>query len=179
MLEDHSPTSRSSSRKPFRRKGGKNVIFDSSCVYYQLDPTDDTSEAEDDDGDQDDMITDSQLDVLDESVKETSIRVEGNQTKPVQRQKSQAAVEEIDKNVEQPHPSPRMDSETIDVTGAVYIGGHFSFQIMRDVKLCVSRISTIKSVVDLPRQYFAIQSWNLSRYPSLHPLLAIASLWVP
>src|SRR5271169_1470633 len=78
MLEDHSPTSRSSTRKPFRRKGAKTVIFNNSCTYYQLESTSydtsDCEEEEEEDDEIEDLITDGQNDELDEESIEPEIR---------------------------------------------------------------------------------------------------------
>src|SRR5271154_4927120 len=78
MLEDHSPTSRSSTRKPFRRKGAKTVIFNNSCTYYQLESlsydTSDGEEDEDEDDEIEDLITDGQIDELDEVSVEPEIQ---------------------------------------------------------------------------------------------------------
>jgi len=117
MLEDHSPTNRQNTRKPFRRKGGKNVLFNTSCVYYQLEPMDDSSEAEDEGLDQEELITDGQLDELDEPLTEATNRLEENSLKVNQRRQPQIVVEEPDNEIDQPHPSPRIDAETVDVTG--------------------------------------------------------------
>ena len=114
MLEDHSPTNRSGSRKPFRRKGGKSVLFNTSCIYYQIEPVDDSSDGEDEDVDQEDLITDSQLEEVD-PLETESKPSEDEQSRTVQRLKPEVVVEDIDFEPDQPHPSPRIDGESVDV----------------------------------------------------------------
>jgi hypothetical protein len=117
MLEDHSPTSRSSSRKPFRRKGGKTVIFNSSCVYYQLDCNYYSSDAEDDDHEQEDAPQEEEVNQLDEA--EGEIRTEDDTNhRPQYRKTDTADLDESgDYDFDQPQTSLRMGPETMDVSG--------------------------------------------------------------
>jgi hypothetical protein len=117
MLEDHSPTSRSSSRKPFRRKGAKTVIFNNSCTYYQLESTSyDTSDAEEEEEDIEDLITDGQIDELDQEV-ETHHPEE--KIDSLQRRKEDLAEMDslIDNDVDAPHLSPRIGMDSVDYSG--------------------------------------------------------------
>jgi|SRR5277367_953540 hypothetical protein len=125
MLEDHSPTSRSSSRKPFRRKGAKTVIFNNSCTYYQLESTSyDTSDGEEDEDDDDDeledLITDGQIDELDEDSVEPEIRAADQKSNPVQRREEVTEPDPfMDSDIDAPHPSPRIGIES-DVSGSIF-----------------------------------------------------------
>ena|SRR5579859_7497247 len=117
MLEDHSPTSRSSSRKPFRRKGAKTVIFNNSCTYFQLDPisyaSSDEGEEEDD---PEDLITESQIEDYDEPATGAA-RPYGDTDHALQ--KGQQEITELEDYNEHDisHPSPRIGIETVDVSG--------------------------------------------------------------
>jgi hypothetical protein len=117
MLEDHSPTSRSNARKPFRRKGGKSVIFNTSCVYYQLEPADDSSGAEEGEGDREEPIAGAQGNGLEKPASEVENHLEENAAKPKAHQNPEILVEELYNVIDQPHDSPRIDNETVDVTG--------------------------------------------------------------
>src|SRR5271169_3093800 len=121
MLEDHSPTSRSSSRKPFRRKGAKTVIFNNSCTYYQLDSLSyDTSDAEEEEEeDTEDLITDGQFEELDEEVSEVDSNPPGERVDTLQRRKDDLVEMNamIDNEVDAPHPSPRIGLEPLDYSG--------------------------------------------------------------
>ena len=120
MLEDHSPTSRSSSRKPFRRKGAKTVIFNNSCTYYQLESLAyDTSEGEDDEDDIEDLITDGQTEDHEQEAAEMETKRPEEKIDPVQRRKDELAEMDalIDSDVDAPHPSPRIGMDTVDVSG--------------------------------------------------------------
>jgi len=123
MLEDHSPTSRSSSRKPFRRKGAKTVIFNNSCTYYQLESTYDTSDGEEDEDDDDeleDLITDGQIEELDEESVEVEIRAPEPKPNLVQRRDEVTEPDPfMDSDVDAPHPSPRIGIES-DVSGSFF-----------------------------------------------------------
>jgi hypothetical protein len=125
MLEDHSPTSRSSSRKPFRRKGAKTVIFNNSCTYYQLESTSyDTSDGEEDEDDDDeleDLITDGQIEELDEESVELEIRAPEQKPNLVQRRDEVTEPDPfMDSDVDAPHPSPRIGIES-DVSGSFFL----------------------------------------------------------
>src|SRR3981189_2785794 len=114
MLEDHSPTSRSSSRKPFRRKAAKNVIFNSSCTYYQLDSLHTDSEGEDEEDYTEDYITEIQLDDCDEPASEQGDQPTEDRANALQRRKVDLA--ELDELIDnEDHPSPRIGIETLDV----------------------------------------------------------------
>ena len=120
MLEDHSPTSRSSSRKPFRRKGAKAVIFNNSCTYYQLDSLAyDTSDGEDDEEGMEDLITDGHNDDYNQEVAEVETKKTEEKIDPMQRRKDDLAEIDalIDSEVDAPHPSPRIGMDTVDVSG--------------------------------------------------------------
>lgn len=114
MLEDHSPTSRSSSRKPFRRKGAKTVVFNSSCTYFQLEPINyDSSDVSDDEDDLEEYA-DGQMDEYDEPVAEADQATD----KTMQRRKADLAeLDELIDDVDAPHPSPRIGIESGDETG--------------------------------------------------------------
>ena len=118
MLEDHSPTSRSSSRKPFRRKGAKTVIFNNSCTYYQLESLAyDTSDGEDDEGTED-LVT-GQNDDYDQEAAEVETKKPEEKIDPMQRRKDDLAEMEalIDSDVDAPHPSPRIGMDAVHVSG--------------------------------------------------------------
>ena len=119
MLEDHSPTSRSSSRKPFRRKGAKTVIFNNSCTYYQLESLAyDTSDGEDDEGTED-LVTEGQNDDYDQEAAEVEAKKSEEKIDPMQRRKDDLAEMEalIDSDVDAPHPSPRIGMDAVHVSG--------------------------------------------------------------
>lgn len=117
MLEDHSPTSRSSSRKPFRRKAAKTVIFNSSCTYYQLDSLHSGSEGEDDEDYTEDYITEIQLDEFDEPLSE-----QGDQPLEDRALRRKADLAELDELIDnEDHPSPRIGIETLDVSGPTHL----------------------------------------------------------
>jgi hypothetical protein len=120
MLEDHSPTSRSSSRKPFRRKGAKNVVFNNSCTYYQLESlASDTSDGEDDDEATEDLIREDSNDDYDQEAAEVETTKPEEKINPMQRRKDDLAEIDalIDSEVDAPHPSPRIGMDTVDVSG--------------------------------------------------------------
>lgn len=123
MLEDHSPTSRSSTRKPFRRKGAKTVIFNNSCTYYQLESlsydTSDGEEDEDEDDEIEDLITDGQIDELDEGSVEPEIQ--SPEQNLAQLRSDEVADQDpfMDSDVDAPHPSPRIGIES-DVSGLFF-----------------------------------------------------------
>src|SRR6266496_4368586 len=120
MLEDHSPTSRSSSRKPFRRKGAKTVIFNNSCTYYQFESLAyDTSDGEDDEDDTEDLITDGQTEDYEQETAEVETKKLEEKIDPIQRRKDELAEMDalIDSEVDAPHPSPRIGMDTVDVSG--------------------------------------------------------------
>lgn len=115
MLGDHSPTSRSSSRKPFRRKGAKTVIFNNSCTYYQLESTSyDTSDAEEEEEDIEDLITDGQTGELDQEVETPEEKIDS-----LQRQKEDLVEMDslIDNDGDTPHLSPRIGMDSVDYSG--------------------------------------------------------------
>jgi len=115
MLEDHSPTTRSSSRKTFRRKGSKSVVFDNDCVYYQLEATSyESSDPEDERDDPEDVITDGQLDDYDQEEVDAP-----HETTSQQRNKLEILDLDISTETELDgsHPSPRIGIETVDVSG--------------------------------------------------------------
>lgn len=120
MLEDHSPTSRSSSRKPFRRKGAKGVIFNSSCTYYQLESFEvDSSDDEAPEDDTEDFITDSQLEEdFDDPIMDVEPHTPAEQIDVLERRKSDLA--ELDELID-PEPgaqeSSEMGADTLDVSG--------------------------------------------------------------
>jgi hypothetical protein len=120
MLEDHSPTSRSSSRKPFRRKGAKGVIFNSSCTYYQLESFEvDSSDDEAPEDDTEDFITDSQLEEdFDDPIMDVEPHTPAEQIDVLERRKSDLA--ELDELID-PEPgaqeSSEMGTDTLDVSG--------------------------------------------------------------
>ena|SRR5579859_595224 len=143
MLEDHSPTSRSSSRKPFRRKPAKTVVFNSSCTYYQLDSLQSESEGEDDEGCTEDYITEIQLDEFDEPLSEQGDQPMEDRANALQRRKADLA--ELDELIDnEDHPSPRIGHETLDVSGLthplLFFGLSDVVQIMEAGKLCESKI---------------------------------------
>src|ERR1700722_5325797 len=119
MLEDHSPTSRSGSRRPFRRKGAKTVVFNSSCTYFQLEPISyDSSDAEDEEDDQEDFTTDGQIDEYDEPISEIGNLTAGEEDNALQRRKTDLAeLDVLIDDVDAPHPSPRIGIESVDVSG--------------------------------------------------------------
>ena len=142
MLEDHSPTSRSSSRKPFRRKGAKGVVLNSSCTYYQLESFDlDSSDDEEQEDETEDFITDSQLEEeFDDPVMEVEAQTPAERNDVLERRKSDLAEldELIDHEVE-PDLSPRMGVDTLDVSGRspyclISFQMLMSLQIMEDVR---------------------------------------------
>jgi hypothetical protein len=141
MLEDHSPTSRSSSRRPFRRKGAKTVMFNNSCTYYQLDSTSyDTSDGEEEDDDGPDPVNDAQVDDLDQQSSEVDSQARIGKFEAVSRQTDDLSEMEalMDAEVDAPL-SPRIGIETIDVSGS-FPNGFLPFlpilQITRGAKLC-------------------------------------------
>ena len=120
MLEDHSPTGRSSSRKPFRRKGAKTVIFNNSCTYYQLESTSyDTSDGEEGEEDDDELelITDGQPD-LDEDSLEPQSDPRSNLAQ-LHRDEAQDLDPFMDSDVDAPYPSPRIGLES-DMSGCFF-----------------------------------------------------------
>ena len=121
MLEDHSPTGRSSSRKPFRRKGAKTVIFNNSCTYYQLESASyDTSDGEDDEEDDEleESINDGQIDDLEEKSVEPEPRSPDHESNLAQFQRDEIPETDpfMDSDIDAPHPSPRIGIES-DVSG--------------------------------------------------------------
>jgi len=136
MLEDHSPTTRSGSRKTFRRKGSKSVVFDNDCVYYQLEATSyESSDPEDEGNDPEDVITDGQLDDYDQEVGQE----EAMETNSQQRNKIDPVDLDISPETEPDgsHPSPRIGIETVDVSGlSRYNRLLIGSQIMPDAKSC-------------------------------------------
>jgi hypothetical protein len=117
MLEDHSPTSRSSSRRPFRRKGAKTVVFNSSCTYFQLESISyDSSDAEDEEDELEDFAANGQIDDYEDPVSEAQATEDRDNA--LQRRKTDLA--ELDvmiDDVDAPHPSPRIGIESVDVSG--------------------------------------------------------------
>lgn len=119
MLEDHSP-SRSSSRRPFRRRGAKTVIFNNSCTYYQIDSTSyDTSDGEEEDEDAQDPI-EVQMDSLDQPSTEIDSQTKNGKLETNGRLNDGLAEMEalIDAEVDSPL-SPRFGIETMDVSGSL------------------------------------------------------------
>jgi hypothetical protein len=121
MLEDHSPSSRSSNRKPFRRKASKTVIFNNSCIYYQLESTSyDTSDDDQDDEGAEPLVIEGQIDEFDQQASEaeppgTAIEEKINTLQ--RRQDDLAELDAlIDKELDAPHPNPRIGIEN-DVSG--------------------------------------------------------------
>jgi hypothetical protein len=123
MLEDHSPTSRSSSRKPFRRKGAKTVIFNNSCTYYQLESLSyDTSDAEEEEEDDaEDLITDGQFDELDHEASEVDSRPPSEKVDTFQHRGDGLTETNalVDNEVDTPHPSPHIGMEPLDYSGII------------------------------------------------------------
>ena len=120
MLEDHSPTSRSSSRKPFRRKGAKTVVFNNSCTYYQLESLAyDTSDGEDDEEGTENLIAEGQNDDYEQEVVEVETKTPEEKIDPMRHRKDELAEMDalIDSEVDAPHPSPRIGMDTVDVSG--------------------------------------------------------------
>jgi hypothetical protein len=120
MLEDHSPTGRSSSRKPFRRKGAKTVIFNNSCTYYQLDSTAyDSSDAEDEEDDKEDFITDGQIDEFDQQSSELDSHIIEEKVNALQNHRDdfEDLDELVDIEPDAPHPSPRIGIESVALSG--------------------------------------------------------------
>ena len=119
MLEDHSPTSRSSSRRPFRRKGAKTVVFNSSCTYFQLEPISyDSSDAEEEEDELDDFAMDTQNDDSDDPVSETDNQSASDRDIALQRRNEDLAeLDVLVDDVDAPHPSPRIGIESVGVTG--------------------------------------------------------------
>jgi len=112
MLEDHSPTHRSGTRKPFRRKGGKSVVFNNSCTYYQLDTIAyDTSDGEEDEDEGDslgaeDKVEEGELDERDDDESEMYGR------------KDELEIDaSLDNEEDTPQPSPRMGMDSADGSG--------------------------------------------------------------
>jgi len=109
MLEDHSSTSRSSTRKPFRRKGGKSVVFNNSCTYYQLDTIAyDTSDGEEDEDEGDslaaaDKVEEGELEEGDDDESEMKDELEIDAL--------------LDNEEDTPQPSPRMGMDSADGSG--------------------------------------------------------------
>jgi hypothetical protein len=124
MLEDHSPTSRSSNRKPFRRKGAKTVIFNNSCTYYQLESMSyDTSEGEEDEEEDEleELINEGHIDELDPQSTERDIHLTGQGPDQSQLRRDELAEVDpfMDSDVDAPHPSPRIGLES-DVSGIAF-----------------------------------------------------------
>lgn len=120
MLEDHSPTSRSSSRKPFRRKGAKTVIFNNSCTYYQLESLSyDTSDAEGEEVTED-LIAEDQADESDQEASEVEIHPPEEKVETKQRRQDDLTEIDtlIDNEIDVPHPSPRIGMDTVDYSGS-------------------------------------------------------------
>ena len=123
MLEDHSPTSRSSSRKTFRRRGAKTVVFNNSCTYYQLDSLSyDTSDGEDDGEGAVELITDSQIDDFDQEP-EVESQSEEEKINPLQSREDFVAEMNtlIDNEDDTLHPRPRIGMDSIPVSSLFYI----------------------------------------------------------
>src|SRR5262245_48936154 len=119
MLEDHSPTSRSNSRKPFRRKGAKTVLFNNSCVYYQLESIYDSSDADDEDRHQEEPAVDEQPHPLDKPP-EPEFDTEDRGVKRIHRQRTDFVdLDDTDQTLDQASLSPRIDIETMDVAGSL------------------------------------------------------------
>jgi hypothetical protein len=121
MLEDHSSSSRSNSRRHFRKKGAKGVAFHTSCTYYQLDST--TFDSSDSEGDQEiereDLITESQLDEFDDS---SEMDVASSNDYVVVTSPTSIDSGDIDEFALQDggaFPSPRLDIENADISGIV------------------------------------------------------------
>lgn len=120
MLEDHSPTSRSSSRKPFRRKGAKGVIFNSSCTYYQLESFDvDSSDDDVPEDDTEDFITDSQLEEdFDNPVTDIEPQTPTEQIDVLERRKSDLAeLDEMINSETETYETSEITTDTLDVSG--------------------------------------------------------------
>jgi hypothetical protein len=130
MLEDHSPTSRSSSRKPFRRKAAKTVVFNNSCTYYQLDSLHSDSDGEDEEDYTEDYITESQLDDCDEQSSEHEDQAKEDRANALQQKR--ADLVEFDELIDnEDHPSPRIGIETLDVSGQIHSYGFSASDILR------------------------------------------------
>jgi hypothetical protein len=109
MLEDHSPPSRNSNRKPFRRKGSKTVLFSNSCIYYQLEST--SYDAFDDDQvdeDIEELIMEGQLDGFDQDD-----QIDLLESGPGDEMNT-------DTEMDSSHPSPRLSIEA-DVSGMLLV----------------------------------------------------------
>jgi hypothetical protein len=115
MLEDHSPTNRSGNRKPFRRKGGKSVVFNNSCTYYQLDAAVyDSSDGEEGEDEGESIVVDDKL--------EDDELHDGNEleSEPSYGRKDDFETDGLLENEEDgPHPSPRMGMESADGSGTL------------------------------------------------------------
>lgn len=116
MLEDHSPTSRSSSRKPFRRKGAKSVAFNTSCTYYELDNSYDSSDAEEEGEDSEAVIANGQIVGSDHLASEEADSSEENAIALLRERDDVSEINELIDN-ELDHPSPRIGIETVDLSG--------------------------------------------------------------
>jgi hypothetical protein len=116
MLEDHSPTTRSGTRKPFRRKGGRSVAFNNSCTYYQLDTLAyDTSEGEEDEGEGDPLAVEDKLE--DDELQEGS-ELEDRSELSYGRNDDFAEIDALLENEDDaPQPSPRIGMDSADGSG--------------------------------------------------------------
>lgn len=114
MLEDHSPTSRSGTRKPFRRKGGKSVAFNNSCTYYQLDTiTYDTSDGEEDEDEGEPLAVEDKLE--DDDLQEG---IEDDRSEQSYGRKDDYETDALhDTEEDAPQPSPRMGMDSADGSG--------------------------------------------------------------
>jgi hypothetical protein len=115
MLEDHSPTNRSGNRKPFRRKGGKSVVFNNSCTYYQLDAAVyDSSDGEEgeEEGDlvMEDKLEDDELQEGNELESELSYG----------RKDDFEADGLMDNEEDAPQPSPRIGMDSVEGSGTPF-----------------------------------------------------------
>lgn len=130
MLEDHSPTSRSSSRKPFRRKAAKTVVFNNSCTYYQLDSLHSDSDGEEEEDYTEDYITEIQLDDCDEQSSEHEDQAKEDRANVLQQKR--ADLVEFDELIDnEDHPSPRIGIETLDVSGQFHFYGFSASDSLR------------------------------------------------
>lgn len=100
------------------------MIFNNSCTYYQLESTSyDTSDGEeeqDEEGELDDMITEGQLDEIDEEIIEPEIRSPEQNLAQLRRDEAFEQDPFMDSDVDAPHPSPRIGIES-DVSGLLPI----------------------------------------------------------
>jgi len=120
MLEDHSPTHRSGTRKPFRRKGGKSVVFNNSCTYYQLDTIAyDTSDGEEDEEEGDPLAVEDKVEggELDEG--------DDDRSELYGRKDDLLEIDALlDNEEDAPQPSPRMGMDSADGSGIYSNDGH-------------------------------------------------------